>query len=50
MWLAASMERVYDLILEGLMRTVQKSRKLMDDRDAGASDGHLRRRKEVHTW
>jgi hypothetical protein len=39
MWLAASMERVHDLILEDLMRTVRKSKKLMDNRNAGASDG-----------
>jgi hypothetical protein len=40
MWLAASMERVHDLILEGLMRTVWKSKKPMDNWNAGASDGH----------
>jgi hypothetical protein len=32
--------RVRDLILEGLMRKVQKSKKPIDDRKAGASDGH----------
>jgi hypothetical protein len=32
--------RVRDLILEGLMRTVWKSKKPMDDWNAGASDGH----------
>jgi hypothetical protein len=31
--------RVYDLILEGLMRIVRKSKKPVDDRNAGASDG-----------
>jgi hypothetical protein len=39
LWLAASMERVHDLILEGLIRTVQKSKKPMDDRNARVSDG-----------
>jgi hypothetical protein len=32
------MERVHDLILEDLIRTVRKSKKPMDDRNAGASD------------
>jgi hypothetical protein len=30
--------RVHDLILEGLMRIVRKSKKLIDNRNAGASD------------
>jgi hypothetical protein len=38
MWLAASMERVHDFILEGLIKTVRKSKKPMDDRNAKASD------------
>jgi hypothetical protein len=50
MWLAVSIERVHDLILEGLMRTVQKSKKPMDDWNAGASNGRLKRKKEAHTW
>jgi hypothetical protein len=33
-------ERVYDLILEGLIEIVWKSKKLIDNRNAGASDGH----------
>jgi hypothetical protein len=48
-WLAASMERVHDLILEDLMRTVRKSKKPIDDRNAGASDGHQEEvRKRTH--
>jgi hypothetical protein len=39
LWLAASIERVHNLILEDLMRTVQKSKKPMDDRNAEVSDG-----------
>jgi hypothetical protein len=31
---------VRDAFLEHLIRRVRKSRKLMDDRNAGASDGH----------
>jgi hypothetical protein len=31
--------RVHDLILEGLIRIVRKSKKPMDDRNARASDG-----------
>jgi hypothetical protein len=31
--------RVCDLVLEGLIGKVRKSKKLMDDRDARASDG-----------
>jgi hypothetical protein len=41
--------RVRDLILEGLIRTVRKSKKPMDDRNAGASDGHQEEeRKRTH--
>jgi hypothetical protein len=48
-WLAASIERVHDLILEGLIRMVQKSKKPMDNRNAGASDGHQEEeRKRTH--
>jgi hypothetical protein len=32
--------RVHNLILEGLIGIVQKSKKLMDNWNAGASDGH----------
>jgi hypothetical protein len=46
MWLAASMKRVHDLILEGLMRTVRKSKKPMDDRNAEVSDGHQEEEKK----
>jgi hypothetical protein len=42
--------RVCDIILEYLMEKVWKSKKPMGDQNTGASDRHLRRRKEVHTW
>jgi hypothetical protein len=32
--------RVYDAFLEHLIRRVRKSKKPMDDQNAGASDGH----------
>jgi hypothetical protein len=41
---------VRDAFLEHLIRRVRKSRKPMDDQNAGASDGHLRRSKEAHIW
>jgi hypothetical protein len=37
-WLAASMERVHDLILEGLIRMVRKLKKPIDDRNAEVSN------------
>jgi hypothetical protein len=46
MWLAASMERVHGLILEDLIRTVRKSKKPMDDWNAGASDKHQEKGKK----
>jgi hypothetical protein len=49
MWLAASMERVHDLILKGLIRMVRKLKKPMDNRNAGASDGRQEEeRKRTH--
>jgi hypothetical protein len=49
MWLAASIERVHDFILEGLIRMVRKSKKLMDDWNARASDRYQEEeRKRTH--
>jgi hypothetical protein len=42
------MERVHDLILEGLMRIVRKSKKPMDDQNAGASDGRQEEGRSAH--
>jgi hypothetical protein len=40
---------VCDAFLEHQIRRVQKSKKLMDDRNAGASDGHQEEvRKRTH--
>jgi hypothetical protein len=40
--------RVHDFTLEGLIGIVQKSEKPMDNRNAGASDGHQEEEKK-HT-
>jgi hypothetical protein len=41
--------RVHDFILKGLIGIVQKSEKPMDNRNAGASDGHQEEGKK-HTY
>jgi hypothetical protein len=41
--------RVHDLILEGLIEIVWKSKKPIDDQNAGASNGHQEEgKKRIH--
>jgi hypothetical protein len=42
-------KRVYNTILESLIKEVQKLKKPMDDQSAKAFNEHLKM-KEMHTW